>query len=111
MVVEDEPSTKEETPLSYSDIIIDPQTRVVKKVKNEINLTAKEFDLLWILAIHPKRVFTRDRILENVWGISDFIDPSTVTVHIRRLREKIENNPSHPLHILIVWGIGYKFEP
>jgi two-component system response regulator ResD len=74
-------------------------------------LTAKEFETLWLLAQHPRQVFTRSQILENVWGISDYIDPSTVTVHIRRLREKIESDPSDPQHLITVWGVGYKFEP
>jgi two-component system response regulator ResD len=73
-------------------------------------LTVKEFDLLWLLACHPRQVFSRQQLLERVWGLSDFIDPSTVTVHVRRLREKIEVNPSEPNHIITVWGVGYKFE-
>jgi DNA-binding response OmpR family regulator len=55
-------------------------------------------------------VFSRDQILENVWGVYDYIEPSTVTVHIRRLREKIEQNPTTPVHLVTVWGVGYKFE-
>ncbi len=101
----------EEKPLIYSELVIDPQKRMVTVGGEGIYLTVKEFDLLWLLARYPRRVFTRDQILETVWGISDFIDPSTVTVHIRRLREKIENDPSNPLHLLTVWGVGYKFEP
>ena len=77
----------------------------------ELVLTAKEFDLLDCLARHPRQVFSRDQLLEAVWGLSDYIDPSTVTVHIRRLREKIEIDPSNPVHLLTVWGVGYKFEP
>jgi len=100
-----------EKPLSFSSMIIDPQTRLVTINNNEINLTAKEFDTLWLLALHPRQVFTRNQVLEQVWGISDYIDPSTVTVHIRRLREKIEPDPSNPQHLLTVWGVGYKFEP
>jgi DNA-binding response OmpR family regulator len=77
----------------------------------EINLTVKEFDLLWFLAKNPRHVFTRDQLLEHVWGLSEYIDPSTVTVHIRRLREKIEKDSTNPKQILTVWGVGYKFEP
>jgi DNA-binding response OmpR family regulator len=77
----------------------------------ELTLTAKEFDLLWLLANHPKQVYTRVQLLDRVWGHSEFIDPSTVTVHIRRLREKIESDPSNPSRIQTVWGVGYKFEP
>jgi DNA-binding response OmpR family regulator len=74
-------------------------------------LTAKEFDLLTLLVNYPRQVFNRDQLLERVWGESEYIDPSTVTVHIRRLREKIEQDPSSPLHLLTVWGVGYKYEP
>jgi DNA-binding response OmpR family regulator len=77
----------------------------------EIVLTAREFDMLWLLVRHPRQVFTRDQLLENVWGFSEYIDPGTVTVHVRRLREKIEEDPSNPIHIVTVWGVGYKFEP
>ena len=100
-----------EKPITYSSMEIDPQTRLVTINEHEFNLTAKEFDTLWLLAQNPRQVFTRNQVLEQVWGISDYIDPSTVTVHIRRLREKIEPDPSNPQHILTVWGVGYKFEP
>lgn len=95
----------------FADLRIDPQTRLVTIGEQEISLTAKEFDMLWVLACHPRQVFSRDQLLENVWGLADYIDPGTVTVHIRRLREKIEPDPSHPVHIQTVWGVGYKFEP
>ncbi len=106
-----QPDEAAEQPISFPSMIIDPQTRLVTIEGDEIVLTAKEFDTLWLLAQHPRQVFTRNHVLERVWGISDFIDPSTVTVHIRRLREKIEPNPSEPRHLLTVWGVGYKFEP
>jgi DNA-binding response OmpR family regulator len=76
-----------------------------------IELTATEFNLLYFMAGHPKQVFKRDQLLENVWGFSEYVDPSTVTVHIRRLREKIEADPGDPIWLLTVWGVGYKFEP
>jgi len=98
-------------PLIFSDLHIDIGKRVVTKQGVEIELTQKEFDMLLLLARHPKQVFTRDQVLERIWGISDFIDPGTVTVHMRRLREKIEADPSNPKHILTIWGVGYKFEP
>lgn len=100
-----------EKPLNFPSMVIDPQTRLVTIDGEEITLTAKEFDTLWLLAQHPRQVFTRNHVLERVWGISDYIDPSTVTVHIRRIREKIEPDPSNPQHLLTVWGVGYKFEP
>jgi DNA-binding response OmpR family regulator len=100
-----------ERPLVFGDLRIDPQTRLVEVGGQGKTLTAREFDLLWTLARHPRQVFTRDQLLDLVWGISEFIDPSTVTVHVRRLREKIEADPSNPSHILTVWGVGYRFEP
>ena len=98
-------------PLVYGTLRIDPTTRLVHQGNNEIILTAKEFEMLWLIARHPRQVFSREQLLERVWGHSDYIDPGTVTVHVRRLREKIEMDPSHPIHILTVWGVGYKFEP
>jgi len=102
---------KEESSLSFDDLLIDPNTRIVEMQGKEVQLTAKEFDLLWALASHPRHVFNRDQLLDRVWGLSEYIDPSTITVHMRRIREKIEADPSEPRHLLTVWGIGYKFEP
>ena len=90
---------------------IDPRKRLVTIGGEEKTLTAKEFDLLLLLARHPRQVYTRDQLLEQIWGQSDYIDPGTVTVHIRRLREKVEPDPANPRHLLTVWGVGYKFEP
>jgi DNA-binding response OmpR family regulator len=98
-------------PVAFPGLRIDPQTRLVVARDQEISLTAKEFDMLYLLARHPRQVFSRDQLLERVWGLSEYIDPSTVTVHVRRLREKIEADPSRPERILTVWGVGYKFEP
>ncbi len=98
-------------PLVFGDITIDIGRRIVTLRGAEVDLTQKEFDLLLLLTRHPKQVFSRNQVLERVWGISDFIDPGTVTVHMRRLREKIEVDPSNPQHILTIWGVGYKFEP
>jgi DNA-binding response OmpR family regulator len=97
--------------LTFDDLRIDPQTRLVTIRGEEKSLTAKEFDLLWLLARHPRQVFSRDQLLERVWGMADYIDPGTVTVHVRRLREKIESDPSNPQHLQTAWGVGYKFEP
>jgi DNA-binding response OmpR family regulator len=109
--VKSEGESPRETALAFADISIDPQTRLVSVRGEEISLTAKEFDMLHHLARHSRQVFSRDQLLESVWGLSDYIDPSTVTVHIRRLREKIEADPANPKHLLTVWGVGYKFEP
>ena len=98
-------------PLVFGDLRIDPQTRLVEVGGEERTLTAKEFDLLWTLVRHPRQVFNRNQLLDIVWGLTDYIDPSTVTVHVRRLREKIESEPSNPRYIQTVWGVGYKFEP
>jgi DNA-binding response OmpR family regulator len=99
-----------DTPLVFAGIRIEPQTRIVNVRGEEISLTVKEFDMLYYLARHPRQVFSRDQLLDAVWGLSDYIDPSTVTVHIRRLREKIEIDPSNPAHLMTVWGVGYKLE-
>jgi DNA-binding response OmpR family regulator len=97
--------------LTFEGLRIDPQTRLVEVNGKEQVLTVKEFDLLYVLACHPRQVFNRDQLLDQVWGLDDYIDPSTVTVHVRRLREKIEPDPSTPRYIQTVWGVGYKFEP
>jgi len=100
-----------EKAITYDRLTIDPQTRLVNLNGQELLLTAREFDLLWLLACHPRQVFTREQLLERVWGGAEYIDPGTVTVHLRRLREKIEKDASHPERLLTVWGVGYKFEP
>ena len=97
--------------LRGGEIELDPLDRDVKVRGQQVTLTAKEFDLLHYLMAHPAEVFSRDDLLDAVWD-KDFVGgPATVTVHIRRLREKIERDPSRPSHIKVVWGTGYKFEP
>ena len=83
-----------------------------KVEKNNVNmdLSKKEFELLLFLAKNPKQVFTREHLYEGVWGLDSYGDLDTVTVTINRLRQKIEENPATPKHILTVWGVGYKFE-
>ena len=100
-----------EEPLEFGDLAIDPVARRVTVAGSERSLTAKEFDLLVTLARRPRAVFNRDKLLEIVWGSADYIDPSTVTVHVRRVRAKIEDDPSRPRHITTAWGVGYRFEP
>ena len=100
-----------ERTLSFDNLSIDPRSRAVTVKESPIELTAKEFDMLYLLARHPKMVFTREQLLERVWGGAQYIDPGTVTVHVRRLREKIEDDASKPARLLTVWGVGYKFEP
>jgi DNA-binding response OmpR family regulator len=101
---------EKEQAIAIADLIIDPQTRLVSVGGVEKVLTVKEFELIYLLAQNPRQVFTRDQLLERIWGEAEYIDPSTVTVHIRRLREKIEIDPSNPHHLQTVWGIGYRFE-
>ena len=101
----------QQQPISSGELTIDPLSRSVTCRQQTLSLTAKEFDMLYLLVTHPRQVFTRDQLLERVWGEVEYIDPSTVTVHVRRLREKIESDPSDPSHLLSVWGVGYKFEP
>jgi DNA-binding response OmpR family regulator len=105
------PAETREKALQFGSLGIDPVTRLVTVAEEERVLTAREFDLLWLMAGSPRRVFTRDELLEKVWGLADYIDPGTVTVHIRRLREKIEADPANPRHLVTVWGVGYRFEP
>ena len=104
-------ATENERALSFEHLSIDPRSHTVLVNERPIDLTVKEFDMLYLLARHPRQVFSRDHLLERVWGVSEYIDPGTVTVHVRRLREKIEADPSHPCRLLTVWGVGYKFEP
>ncbi len=93
----------------HGDLELDAATREVRKAGQLLRLTAKEFDLLWFLASHPRRVFSRDQLMERVWGYEPAFDTGTVTVHVRRLREKIEDHPSKPRHLETVWGVGYRF--
>jgi len=96
--------------LEFEDLRLDPTARTLTIQGQPVALTAKEFDLFWFFARHPRQVFTRTQLLDHVWGQEFYGDPSTVTVHIRRLREKIERDPSQPRYLLTVWGVGYKFE-
>jgi DNA-binding response OmpR family regulator len=97
--------------LETGDLTLDAGARDVRKRNEEIRLTAKEFDLLWFLASHPRRVFSRDQLMSRVWGFDSGLDTGTVTVHVRRLREKIEDDPGEPRHLETVWGVGYRFSP
>lgn len=101
---------KDERPMTRGDLRIDPLARSVEAQGKALELTSKEFDLLWFLALHPGQVFTRTQLLDHVWGYEFYGDASTVTVHVRRVREKIEPDPANPRYITTVWGVGYKFE-
>lgn len=92
-------------------LVIRPRLREAERDGVSLDLTAKEFDLFQFLVAHPRQVFSRQQLLDRVWDVGYYGDPSTVTVHIRRLREKVERDPARPQHIKTVWGVGYKFEP
>ena len=96
--------------LRFENLTINPRTRGVTAGGKDVRLTAKEFDLLMFFASHPGQVFARDQLMDQVWDYTFAADCSTVTVHIRRLREKIEADPMRPRYIKTVWGVGYKFE-
>jgi DNA-binding response OmpR family regulator len=85
--------------------------RRVLRAGAEVNLTVKEFDLLALFLRNPDRVFSKDELYDRVWGDEQYGDQSTVTVHIRRLREKVETDPSNPVRIQTVWGLGYRWRP
>jgi DNA-binding response OmpR family regulator len=95
----------------FGSFEVDAAAREVRCSDQLLKLTVKEFDLLWFLVSHPRRVFSRDQLMDRVWGYKTTVDTGTVTVHIRRLREKIEEDPSRPRYLETVWGIGYRFTP
>jgi DNA-binding response OmpR family regulator len=97
--------------LIHGDLTIDRGRREVRIRDRDVHLTRKEFDLLEHLASSPGVTFTRTALLESVWDFAWDGDTATVTVHVRRLREKIEDDPSAPRHLITVWGVGYRFEP
>ena len=97
--------------LRFGDLRINGRTRTVEDGRGPISLTATEFDLLVHLAKHPGQVFSRDQLMDAVWDYEFPGDSSTVTVHMRRLRAKVESDPARPRYLKTVWGVGYKFEP
>ncbi len=96
--------------LKFGDLTLDYNKRLITCKNKKIELTPKEFEVLWLMASNPNKVFSKAHLLEKVWDSSYYGDDNTVTVHIRRIREKLEKNPSSPSYIKTVWGIGYKFE-
>ena len=106
-----EPEGNGEERLSFDGLNLDSGTRELTRDGEPVRLTAKEFDLLWFMASHPRRVFSRDDLMRRVWGYSAALDTGTLTVHVRRLREKLEADPSRPQLLETVWGIGYRFSP
>ncbi len=96
--------------IEFRGLRIDIEARRVFVEESEVMLTVKEFDLLVFLTTHPNRVFSKDQLFERIWGIDAIGDTQTVTVHVRKLREKIERNPPNPVFIETVWGAGYRFK-
>ncbi|KGP72391.1 response regulator transcription factor [Pontibacillus yanchengensis] len=99
-----------DTAFSFGQYRIDYNMRSLTKNGVPIEMTVKEFDLLWFLVQHESQVFSRSQLLEKLWGYEFEGDTNTINVHIRKLREKLEQDPAHPTLIKTVWGIGYKFE-
>jgi DNA-binding response OmpR family regulator len=100
-----------QAPLRFGELVIDATARRVTVAGEELALTQREFELLLFLARHPGQAFTRNQLMDLVWRYSFYTDTSTVTVHIRRLRSKIEPDPAVPRYIDTVWGVGYRFSP
>jgi DNA-binding response OmpR family regulator len=98
-------------PLRAGDVQVDPVTREVTVAGRPIALTVREFDLLAFLVAHPRQVFSRGQLLRQVWEYNWLGDTSTVTVHMRRLRAKVEDDPSNPLRLQTVYGVGYRLVP
>jgi two-component system, OmpR family, response regulator ResD len=98
-------------PIVFDGLQIDPAARRVFVGGEEVQLTQREFDLLLFLARHPGQVFSRNQLMDTVWQYSFYSDTSTVTVHIRRLRSKVEADATEPRYIQTVWGVGYRFQP
>lgn len=98
-----------EPPLAFGALRIDPAARKVHRDDAQVALTSREFDLLLFLARHPGRAFTREQLMDHVWQYAFYSDTSTVTVHIRRLRAKLEPDPEQPRWLETVWGVGYRF--
>ncbi|WP_342439438.1 response regulator transcription factor [Paenibacillus sp. FSL L8-0436] len=95
--------------ISIGTLTIDKKAYKVTQGGREISLSAKEFELLFFLAEHRNQVFSKSQLLDQIWGYTSYGDESTITVYIRRLREKLEADPSNPEYLKTVWGVGYKF--
>jgi two-component system response regulator ResD len=106
-----EPEPEREKPIVFDDLEIDPAARTVLVRDEDVQLTVREFDLLLFLVRHPGQAFSRDQLMDAIWDYTFYTDTSTVTVHMRRLRAKVESNPSEPRWLQTVWGVGYRFQP
>ena len=107
----DPPQEAEQEKLVFEGLEIDPVARRVSVRGEEVALTVREYALLLFLARHPGQVFSRDQLMDAVWQYTFYTDTSTVTVHVRRLRAKIEEDPACPRWLQTVWGVGYRFQP
>ncbi len=97
--------------IAFGDVVVDPVAREARKGDELLRLTLKELDLLLFFASNPRQVFSRDQLMDRVWGYQSALDTGTVTVHVRRLRKKIEDDASRPRHLETVFGAGYRFTP
>jgi DNA-binding response OmpR family regulator len=97
--------------IELGPLVVDAARREARRDGKALRLTAREFELLWFLASNPNRVFSRDQLMHRVWGYSSALDTGTVTVHVRRLREKLEDDPARPQLLETVWGVGYRLRP
>jgi len=97
--------------IAFGDVVVDPIAREARKGDELLRLTLKELDLLLFFASNPRQVFSRDQLMDRVWGYQSALDTGTVTVHVRRLRKKIEDDASRPRHLQTVFGVGYRFTP
>ena len=96
---------------AFGGVTVDASAREVRKNGIPVRLTLKEFDLLHTLLSHARRAFTRDELMDRVWGYQAVLETGTLTVHMRRLRAKLEDDPSRPRFLETVWGVGYRFSP
>ena len=106
-----EPEPEREQPIVFDGLEIDPGARTVSVRGDQVQLTVREFDLLLFLVRHPGQAFSRDQLMDSIWNYTFYTDTSTVTVHMRRLRAKVEEDPSEPRWLQTVWGVGYRFQP
>jgi DNA-binding response OmpR family regulator len=105
------PSASRTPTIAFGDVVVDPMARAAHKGGVPLRLTLKELDLLLFFASNPRQVFSRDQLMDRVWDYQSALDTGTVTVHVRRLRKKIEDDASRPRHLETVFGSGYRFTP
>jgi DNA-binding response OmpR family regulator len=103
------PTTLPRERIEAGSLVIEAGRHEARRDGELLRLTAREFDLLWFFASNPNRVFSRDQLMDRVWGYAAALDTGTVTVHVRRLREKLEEDPARPQLLETVWGVGYRF--